>query len=170
MGKVTGLSKPVEANGSGKPNVPAAITVVLDTNVVISCTLFRSGRLKAIRDAWTGGRIKPVVSTQTAQELVEVVSYPKFKLSHGDIAKVLSLYMPYVQTHVIDSAANRMAHVKPCRDPRDQKFLELAQSAQVEFLVTGDRDLLVMDDPNLTHNTFHIVTPSALLLTLDDKP
>lgn len=144
------------------------VTAVLDTNVVISCTLFRSGRLKPIRNAWTAGRVKAMVSAQTVQELVDVVSYPKFQLNHADIAKVLSLYVPYVQTHVVDQTAKRMSHLEACRDPRDQKFLELAQSAQVKFLVTGDRDLLVMDDPNLTRHTFRILTPAEFMVQLNE--
>ncbi len=34
--------------------------------------------------------------------------------------------------------------VRECRDPNDDKFLELALSAHATCLVTGDRDLLVL--------------------------
>jgi putative PIN family toxin of toxin-antitoxin system len=32
-----------------------------------------------------------------------------------------------------------------CRDPRDDKFLELALAGRADFLVTGDVDLLALD-------------------------
>jgi putative PIN family toxin of toxin-antitoxin system len=32
-----------------------------------------------------------------------------------------------------------------CRDPRDDKFLELAIAGRADFLVTGDVDLLTLD-------------------------
>ena len=32
-----------------------------------------------------------------------------------------------------------------CRDPRDDKFLELALAGRADFLVTGDVDLLTLD-------------------------
>ena len=32
-----------------------------------------------------------------------------------------------------------------CRDPKDDKFLELAVSAQASYLVTNDKDLLVLN-------------------------
>jgi hypothetical protein len=31
-----------------------------------------------------------------------------------------------------------------CRDTKDQKFLDLAQSGKADSLVSGDRDLLVL--------------------------
>jgi uncharacterized protein len=34
--------------------------------------------------------------------------------------------------------------VKVCRDPKDDVFLELATLARADFLVTGDKDLLVL--------------------------
>jgi putative PIN family toxin of toxin-antitoxin system len=35
--------------------------------------------------------------------------------------------------------------IRDCRDPKDNKFLELAVAAKADFLVTGDDDLLVLD-------------------------
>ena len=35
--------------------------------------------------------------------------------------------------------------INDCRDPKDNKFLELAAACQANFLITGDEDLLVLD-------------------------
>jgi uncharacterized protein len=35
--------------------------------------------------------------------------------------------------------------VRQCRDPKDDKFLELALNGRADLLITGDRDLLAMD-------------------------
>ena len=32
-----------------------------------------------------------------------------------------------------------------CRDPKDNKYLELALAAQAEFIVSSDNDLLILD-------------------------
>ena len=46
-------------------------------------------------------------------------------------------------------------------DARDQMFLDLALSAKVDYLVTGDQDLLVLaDTPGLP---FRIVKPVEFL-------
>jgi predicted nucleic acid-binding protein len=52
--------------------------------------------------------------------------------------------------------------ITECRDPKDNKFLELAVDAQVDYLVSGDKDLLVLDPfrgiPVLSAQDFLVVT------------
>ena len=96
-------------------------------------------------------------------ELVRVLGYKKFKLSQTDLNTALAIYMPYVEVHTLDHPAQVMAHVPQCRDPKDQIFLDLAHSAQADFLVTGDEDLLVLHDPQHKHMAFSICTPMAFL-------
>jgi uncharacterized protein len=146
-----------------KPHRSSIPKIVFDTNVVISATLFRSGTLSALRSAWQTGQVAPIVSKETSAELLRVLTYKKFKLSEADIAHVLALYLPHAQSHEIDRSANRMGHIPTCRDDGDQIFLDLAQSAHANFLVTGDDDLLCMDDPSMTHLNFRIITPAALI-------
>ena len=40
--------------------------------------------------------------------------------------------------------------VKACSDPKDDKFLELAVNGKAEYLITGDKDLLVLHPFNDT--------------------
>jgi predicted nucleic acid-binding protein len=46
-------------------------------------------------------------------------------------------------------------------------FLDLAQSAKVDYLVTGDEDLLVLDDAARHHSFFNICTPVDFLTRLE---
>ena len=141
----------------------SAPRVVLDTNVVLSALLFRSGRLSQIRQSWQTRRFVPLVCRQSMVELVRVLGYKKFKLSQTDLNTALAIYMPYVEVHTLDHPTQAMAHVPQCRDPKDQIFLDLAHSAQADFLVTGDEDLLVLHDPLHKHMAFSICTPMAFL-------
>lgn len=70
---------------------------------------------------------------------MRVLSYPKFDLSVQSQRELLSDYLPFCKV----VTARRACPVK-CRDPRDQIFLDLAQSGNAEVLVSGDRDLLVL--------------------------
>jgi uncharacterized protein len=142
------------------------IKIVFDTNVVISATLFRSGVLSPLRAAWQTGKIVSIISKETSAELLRVLAYKKFKLAEADIARVLGLYLPHAQTHEIDHNSHKMRFVPICRDKRDQVFLELAQSSQADLLVTGDEDLLCLDDANMTNLNFRIITPVALIARL----
>jgi putative PIN family toxin of toxin-antitoxin system len=49
--------------------------------------------------------------------------------------------------------------VELCRDPRDDKFLELALAGRADFLLTGDADLLTLHDFRGTA----ILTPAGYL-------
>ena len=142
------------------------IRVVLDTNVVLSDLLFRSGRLSQIRHSWQGQRFVPVVCNQTMTELVRVLGYKKFKLSQADANNILALYMPFVEAHTLKRSTRNMAHVPQCRDPQYQIFLHLAHSAEVDYLVTGDEDLLVLNESLQKHTSFKICTPLNFLSSL----
>jgi putative PIN family toxin of toxin-antitoxin system len=114
--------------------------VVLDTNVILSALLFRSGRVSWIGDAWKGKRLIPLVSKETLVELLRVLAYPKFKLTPTEQQTVLEAFLPYAETvHVHNTQS-----LPKCRDPHDQKFLNLAKQGHADFLVTGDADLLAV--------------------------
>jgi uncharacterized protein len=48
-----------------------------------------------------------------------------------------------------------------CRDPKDNKFLELALASEAHYLITGDQDLLVLNPFGSTQ----ILSPAEFLAT-----
>jgi predicted nucleic acid-binding protein len=60
-----------------------------------------------------------------------------------------------LEIEVVDS-------IQACRDPKDDKFLELAVNGHANALVTGDADLLVLNP----FREIPILTPSQFLSTL----
>ena len=115
--------------------------VVLDTNLVLSALVFAGGRLAPLRSAWQSGRVVPLVSTATASELMRVLGYPKFKLSAADRDELLADYLPHCRSVRLPA---RLPKLPQCQDVNDQMFIELAAVGEADFLVTGDKDLLVM--------------------------
>ena len=115
--------------------------MVLDTNLVLSALIFSKGRLAELRSAWQRGRCVPLASTATATELIRVLAYPKFKLSASDQEELLADYLPHCRSVRIPA---RLPKLPQCRDANDQMFLELAAVGKADFLVTGDKDLLVL--------------------------
>jgi putative PIN family toxin of toxin-antitoxin system len=49
--------------------------------------------------------------------------------------------------------------VRECRDPKDDKFLELALNGRADLIITGDADLLVLNP----WRGIEIVTPREYL-------
>ena len=116
----------------------SAPRVVLDTNVLVSALLFRTGALVWLREAWAAGTIRPLASRETVTELIRVLAYPKFRLGKEDRAQLLGDYLPSCETLAEPQAAS----IPDCRDPFDRKFLTLALAARADALDTGDKDLL----------------------------
>lgn len=115
--------------------------VVFDTNVVVSALVFRRGTPAALRSAWQRGDILPLISTITAQELIRVLAYPKFKLTPQEQEELLADYLPHAE---VVSMPRRLPAVPVCRDPFDAPFLHLAISGHADALVSGDADLLTL--------------------------
>jgi len=111
------------------------LRVVLDANVVLSALLFSRGRLAWIRHALARGDFVALTSRATSEELIRVLSYPKFRLTPEDIAAVLADYLPFTETIHVGAMPGRVPQTP---DPDDQIFLELAVAGNAAFLVTGD--------------------------------
>lgn len=118
-----------------------AVRVVLDTNVVLSALVFRSGAAGLVRHAWQRGRVLPLASTATVQELVRVLAYPKFRLSPAEQDELLADYLTYAETVRIPQPPPM---VPDCRDALDLPFMHLALAGKAQVLVSGDRDLLAI--------------------------
>jgi uncharacterized protein len=127
--------------------------IVFDTTTVVSALLFANGRLTWLRQHWRDAACIPLVSRPTVAELTRVLSYPKFHLSADDRTELLAEYLPYCE--IVDPLQRCPAI---CRDPKDQPFLDLAQSGKADLLVSGDQDLLALSG----QTTFLIETPESL--------
>ncbi len=123
---------------------PSTPRTVLDTNVVLSALVFSSGATARLRQAWQSGLLQPLVSTATVQELIRVLTYPKFKLSAAEQHELLADYLPFAE---VVSVPQPPPPVPDCRDPHDLPFLHLAVAGKAELLVTGDADLLALAAP-----------------------
>jgi uncharacterized protein len=120
----------------------AAMTVraVIDTNVVLSALLFEKGHVAWLRAAWAQSRCRPLVSTATVAEILRALAYPKFKLPAEDREELLGDYLPFAER----VEAPRATHLPRCKDPDDQKFLDLAHAGNASILITGDKALLAL--------------------------
>ncbi|MGD0939364.1 MAG: putative toxin-antitoxin system toxin component, PIN family [Terracidiphilus sp.] len=119
--------------------MPDPKRLVIDTNVVLSGLLFPgSTSSRALLRAQSG---EVLASDATLLELVEVMSRARF-----DRYVELS-----IRQRLVAEFANAcetlqiVAPIRACRDPKDDKFLEVAVHGRAELIVTGDEDLLVLN-------------------------
>jgi putative PIN family toxin of toxin-antitoxin system len=113
---------------------------VFDTNVLISAFLFSQSKPRqALDQAQDIGVI--IFSNSVFSELKEVLYRPKFdRYLSGE--RQQELLLDLTQTAQFIDVTEQILE---CRDPKDNKYLELAVSGQAECIVTGDDDLLVLN-------------------------
>jgi len=97
-----------------------------------------------LRASWANGSITPLICPDTAFELLDVLAYPKFKLSIEKRDELLKDYLPYAEIHTLPAPLPALP--SPCRDLDDEFFLYLAIAGGADVLVTGDGDLLALRD------------------------
>jgi putative PIN family toxin of toxin-antitoxin system len=114
--------------------------VVIDTNVYVS-RLIREQSIpgQAVGRAWR--EAVTLTSTAILEELRTVLRRPKFAR--------------YIQPEKIEPYIEMVGEfglvlvnsptIRACRDPRDDKFLEVAVHGRADVIVTGDLDLLALD-------------------------
>jgi putative PIN family toxin of toxin-antitoxin system len=113
---------------------------VLDTNVLISALLVPDSKpRRALDRAFQEGRV--LLSFATLAELYDVLHRKQFR-RYVDEEDARSFVAALARESVwIDVNVQ----INSCRDPKDNKFLEVAVSGQATQLITGDADLLVLD-------------------------
>lgn len=139
---------------------PRGTVVVIDTNVWVSGLLTRSGAPAQL----TRNVVKfcrPVFTSDTFAELKQRLWLPKFDryVSMDDRRRLL---------HDLDTVAfwiaipEQIARQTFCRDADDDKFIHAALVAGADWLVTGDKDLLVLSE-SLSASGVRIVLPADAL-------
>jgi len=113
---------------------------VFDTNSLISAALLRNSTAKkALIKAFDNGML--AISHETLDELVNVIFRRKFDsyfINDDERLRVID----EIETHCEIFVPN--ISINACRDPKDNKFLELAVFSKASCIITGDNDLLVL--------------------------
>lgn len=113
--------------------------VVLDTNVLVSRLLADSSAARRAANQILRAQ-RHLVSPETLAELADVLGRSKF-----DRYVTIEQRVQFLR---LVARSGRLVHVsrhfQVCRNPKDDKFLELAVNGRAKLIVTGDRDLLAL--------------------------
>jgi len=114
--------------------------IVVDANVLVSRLILpESIRAKALARTESNARL--LISEATTYELADALSRAKFdgyvslEARKGFIERLTQIadMVPIIQV------------VRDCRDPKDNKFLEVALNGSADLIIAGDRGLLAMN-------------------------
>jgi len=109
------------------------IRVVLDTNVVVSAHLNDEGYERHVLDLVLAGKLQLSASQPILAEYEGVLRRPKFGIG----AKLVARLMHRLRSVAQIVQPRRQLNV--ARDPADNRFLECAEAARADYLVTGNK-------------------------------
>jgi putative PIN family toxin of toxin-antitoxin system len=113
---------------------------VFDTNVIVSSLLFENTHpSKAFRYALKNGEV--LLSLELLEELSDVLGREKFNrfVTSEERDEFLETFVERaILVEIIEK-------VQECRDPKDDMILELALNGGAKYIVSGDKDLLVLN-------------------------
>jgi uncharacterized protein len=122
---------------------------VFDTNILVAAFLTEGVCSKLLTRA-RKGECDLVLSRDILEELQSILS-GTFSLSQREFREVRIL-VTEAATEIVD----QVTQIKSARrDPDDDTILACAQSVEADYIVTGDKDLLVLE----RHGETIIVTP-----------
>ena len=138
------------------------LRAAFDTNVLVS-SLIGTGKPRELWNAVLEARIRLVTSMELLSEFSEVIARPKFRR-----------YMKRAHSRKFERTLKRKATI--CRikthlpqmteDPDDNLVLEAAHAGRVDYIVSGDRDLLKLEE----FKGIKIVTVNRMLEILHSGP
>ena len=136
------------------------LLVVLDTNIWLDLLVFRDPGVDWLTAALLDGHVDAVIDAFGVAEFERVLGYrlgrfalaPEQRLQKMDACRALACEFSAI--------AEAPGAVLPrCRDRHDQPFLELAHACGARYLITKDRDLLMLARRLGPQAGFAIITP-----------
>lgn len=118
--------------------------VILDTNLWISFLITKN--LSRLDNYIIKGKLKLIFSEELLQEFIEVTERPKFRkyFSTQDVSELVDYFDEYGELIKVKF------EVKKYRDPKDNFLLSLALDGRTDYLITGDKDLLELEEIGIT--------------------
>jgi uncharacterized protein len=119
------------------------IKVILDTNIFISAYVFDKKILNLLDYCFEN--YEHYTSLVILEEIKDVLTRDK-------TVKMIKNYNPVYTNQFINKILEDSVILEPnekvniCRDPKDNMFLELANVCKIDYLISGDKDLLALKE------------------------
>jgi len=128
----------------------AGLRVVLDTNVLVSGLAYPAGIPGRIVGLWRQAGLDVVLSRYIVDEMARLLPrLSRVQMNASEIRDLVDSFM-----FLADMVEPDLEGDPGLRDPADQQVLGTLVASRADYLITGDKDLLVLAEK------YPIVTPA----------
>ena len=131
--------------------------IVLDTNVCLDLFVFRDPRWSTLLAAMEEGFVQACTRDDCRTEWLKVLDYPHLPLDAHSREAAIARFDALIVLIAADRPGT--APLPLCKDPDDQKFLELARDIGAAQLITKDKALLKLARKLARAGMFEILRP-----------
>lgn len=117
--------------------------IVIDTQVVMDWLVFRDARVQVLTAAVTSGALRWLVAPAMRDEIRHVLGRGVAAGYAPDLAFIEAQFDAHAQC-VDVIAPQPLSGRLVCRDPDDQKFIDLALASQARWLISRDKAVLAL--------------------------
>ncbi|KKU87848.1 putative toxin-antitoxin system toxin component, PIN family [Candidatus Gottesmanbacteria bacterium RIFCSPLOWO2_01_FULL_48_11] len=119
------------------------LSAVVDTNLFISALILPHSKPSRLITLWKQNKFTLITSDLLLRELKEVLARPKYEEIYDISPRKQQALITQIQQHA-RIVKNLTKPIIAIRDPKDLIVLATAIDGNADFLVTGDKDLLVL--------------------------
>jgi putative PIN family toxin of toxin-antitoxin system len=124
--------------------------LVIDSNIFVS-SFFWKGNPRRVFDRVTNGFDELYITDEILNEISTVMAHKKFDANEKEYVEIIESYSVKI------SYKNKIEEMS--RDKDDDKILQCSLEGNVDFIITGDNDLLVLKE----FRNIKIVNPKEYL-------
>jgi len=135
--------------------------LVLDTNVCLDLFVFHDPRWTELLNGLHRGTLTAVTSAGCRDEWLAVLHYSHLPVTELNRQSIIDAFDKLITWSNPELSPNIKLPV--CKDPDDQKFMELARDSKATHLITKDKALLKCARKVLHAGLFQILEPQVFL-------
>ena len=136
---------------------------VVDTNILIRALIRPSGTVGPIIVRLEDEKFTLIYSEELLTELDETLRLPRIMKKHALTDQTITAYIVLLRKH--GKGVKPSCTVTICRDASDNKVIEAALEGNADYVVTGDNDLLSLNQ----FENIRFVQPKEFLEIIDAK-
>ena len=114
--------------------------IVLDTNIYIS-SFFWNGNPRKVFDRIINGVDELFITDDILNEIRNVMSREKYSINRNELDDYINIIEQFSQKIFHDNILEKIS-----RDKDDDKILKCGLESKADFIITGDKDLLVLKE------------------------